>query len=211
MDNSALDLISNIVSLTLLVAGALAFMFKGWISEWIKSRFAKAVSKELDTYKHELNKELEAHKTALIRELEHYKANIDIQRAIALKMAEARLDALRKLLVAFDANGIGTHAYLRSSVEQKANTWEDVTRANMALKEALTEAQIFLPLELTNKIASLHTDQVLACKPTDLERAADDPLLLGFLVRSAEINAELSELIYQPPPSLTDLVKGVGQ
>jgi len=67
------------------VGGVLGWFFRAYMAEWIKNKFSKAVGKELAAPKHELDKELEAYKVALIRELEQLRANIDVNRAIALQ------------------------------------------------------------------------------------------------------------------------------
>jgi hypothetical protein len=156
MNDSSLELVSNIISLIVLAAGVLGFMFRGWISEWIKSRFSKAVSMELDSYKHELNKELESYKTSLIRDLEMHKANIDIQRAVALKMADSRLEVLRKLHVAFNELTVKALLCPCASLNEKVASMTNACEAFDLLKSVHADAQIFLPVDLNKQLADIN-------------------------------------------------------
>ena len=205
MDNTTVNLISNIVSLIILASGFLGFIFKGFISEWIKSRFSKAVSKELDRYKHELNKELESYKTSLIRDLEQHKANIDIQRSIALKMADSRLDALRKLYVAFNELTAKALICPRVSLENKPACMSKAADALESVGIVLADAQIFLPLDLNMQLADMNVKSLGMISTGQVVVDANDPSILAFSNESSLIALKLRELIYQPPPELSAL------
>ena len=210
MNNSSLNLISNIISLIVLASGILGFMFKGWISEWIKSRFSKAVSKELDSYKHELNKELESYKTSLIRDLEQHKANVDIQRSVALKMADSRLDVLRKLHVAFNALTVKALLCPSASLNDKAARMTNALEAFGLLKSVHADAQIFLPLDMNKQLAdtNIKLGEMMNTAAVVLDR--NDPAILALSNESSLLTLRLRELIYQPPPELIALGNGGG-
>lgn len=203
MNEITLDLISNIVSLIVLATGILGFMFKGWISEWIKSRFSKAVSKELDSYKHELNKELESYKTLLIRELEQHKANIDIQRSVALKMADARLDALRKLHLAFNELTVKALLCPSAPLNNKAARISGALEAFGLLNSVQADAQIFLPLDLNKQLADTNIKLGAMINTAAVVMDTNDPTILALFNESSLITLRLRELIYQPPPGLS--------
>jgi len=211
MDNSTLDLISNIVSLTLLGASALGFAFKGWISEWITSRFSKAVSKELDCYKHELNKELEAYKNSLIRDLEHYKANVDIQRAIALKMADTRLEALRKLYVAFDEFSSRALLCPSAPLEYKIVRINEAMNAYTQFENEFRQARVFIPLDLNKELADTVKNLAVLVDTKDVHWRDNDPNLQAAFDEYASISNRIRQLIFQPPPELSVSGKGICQ
>src|SRR5437879_1340780 len=85
--SSVLDTVSRVVAAVVVVAGAFAAVFNATLVEWIKNKFAHAVSRELENYKHQLSRELEAYKASMLRELEEFKLGVDLRRNIALKMA----------------------------------------------------------------------------------------------------------------------------
>ncbi len=211
MNNSSLDLISNVVSLIVLASSVLGFMFKGWISEWIKSRFSKAVGKELDSYKHELSKELESYKTWLIRDLEQHKANIDIQRSVALKMADSRLDVLRKLHVAFNELTVKALLCPCASLNDKAARMTAAFEAFDLLKSVHADAQIFLPLDLNKQLADTNIKLGTMMNTIAVVLDSNDPTILALFNESSLITLRLRELIYQPPPELIAFGNGGGQ
>lgn len=208
MSKSALDLISHFVSIAMLVFGVLGFMFKGWISEWIKSRFSRALGKELDRYKHQLNKELESYKTSLIRELEQHKANIDIQRSVALKMADSRLDALRKLHVAFNELTVKALLCPCAPLSDKTARIAEALRAFELLKSVHADALIFLPLDLNKQISDINSRLATMMNTVAVVLDGNDPAILALFNESSLITLKLRDLIYQSPPILS--VSGSG-
>jgi hypothetical protein len=148
--NIDLDIVFELLNTAVIVvvagSGILGFIFRRWITEKIRSSFTRAISKELEDYKHDLSVQLEAYKTSLIRELEQHKASIDLQRAIALKMAEARLDALRGLTAQFDEWSSSAFICARAEIEYRPARQQNVIDAWKEFSKKYRDVQIFLPV-----------------------------------------------------------------
>lgn len=61
--SEVLDLASKTLTVLVAIGGAIGFLFRTWISEWIKGKVAKAVAVELEDHRSKLNIELESHKS----------------------------------------------------------------------------------------------------------------------------------------------------
>jgi hypothetical protein len=195
---SLFELLNTAVTLTVAVSGILGFIFRGWILEKIKSSFTKAVSKELESYKHDLSLQLEAYKTSLIRELEQHKANIDLQRAIALKMAEARLDALRGLTEHFDEWSSSAIICARSETEHRVVRQKNAIAAYDEFRKRQRDVQIFLPIDMHQEIANLGIELMKLVATSGPAVPEDDPVLLDVINRSSIVTLSLRDLIYKP-------------
>lgn len=196
-----INFLSDLLVIATLTTGTLAFVFKSWISELIKTRFSKAVSQELDSYRHELNRELETYKTSLIRDLEQYKANIDIQRTIAIKMADEKLRALRELISSFDSYAMVVGLCAVLSEDQRLLKINDAFDAQDRFSISLHESLIFLPMELNLEISNSNTQlaNILNIKETI---SADDQRLQDLRNQCAVIHHKLRDQIFRPPPPL---------
>ena len=153
-----LDIAERTITILVLVGGVVGFLCRTWISEWIKNRFSRAVGQELETHKHKLNRELEAYRGSLLRELEQFRANLDIKRSIALKYAEARLDALRLLAAELDRfinECVSTPTVTRDLRQRNLG---EFNRATEAMRQAFRSAEIFIPLELAVEISQINVD-----------------------------------------------------
>lgn len=198
--------ISYFIEILLLLAAGLGFFFKGWISEWIKARFSRAVGQELEVHKHQLSRELEAYKSTLIHDLEQKKASIDIKRTIALKMADARLDALRVL-----------HAAL-SDMSTAACTWpvypqgirtiahgEYMLKID-ALKVAISHASIFLPNPLRVEIANANGQALRLATSFPVGSAnslnGNDPQIVSLMTMYSTASRQIEDLILEEPRTI---------
>jgi hypothetical protein len=112
------------------------------------------MTRELDQSRHTLARELEAYKAGVLKDLEQFRANIDIKRTMALKMADARLDALRALAVAHDTaiNEVTTMMTM-SQAERQANA-DEYLQAMRRQREPLRSAEIFMPQELVAEVTT---------------------------------------------------------
>lgn len=164
MDNLSkiLDVLGQVLTVIVIVVSVIAFLCRQWISEWIKSHFSKAVGRELEVEKHKLNRELEAYKGSLLRELEQFKANIDIKRSIALKMADARLEALRSLAYELDRYCTECSCWPALTPQLRQHNMEEFNHATEAVRNARRASAIFLPIELVAEIAdAIHAGRQL--------------------------------------------------
>ncbi len=198
------NILNKTITFGLPTVGILGFIFKGWITEWIKGRFAKAVSKELDAYRHDLNRDLEAYKTSLIRDLEQQKANIDLQRTIALKMAEARLDALRELTLAF--HSYSNLALLCAVVDlvDRVPKVEVALEAQKVFNQEMQKATIFLPTGLLLEASKVSLELLAALDVGPVAISVHDPALEQLRSKVSAVINKLRDEIYKPPPPLVE-------
>lgn len=203
-----LELASQILSVLLLLSGVIGFVFRTWISEWIKSKFSKAINKELEVQKHQLNKELEAYKVSLIRDMEDYKANIDIKRSIALKMADARLEALRLFAVEFGRYGNECMTWPRMHVEMRQQNADVFLKVTSTMQNAFRAAEIFMSLELVVQISSFNSDAGTLVNEFSLDNEAVLPMgaqqIQDLMKICSGISLQLRELIFKAPALLGD-------
>lgn len=157
--SQVIQFIDHLVSFTLLIGGIIAFLFRTWISEAIKHRFAHAVNREVESHKHSLSRELEAYKISLMRDLEQFRADIDIRRTIALQTASAKLNALRELFAAFNTYTNAALAYptLASNVRMPKGL-QDLNEKTLEYRTAFRNAEVFLAPELQLEMVGLASD-----------------------------------------------------
>ena len=198
-----IDIIEKALTIGVLVGGVLAFVFKTWIAEWIKRRLTAAMTKELEDHRHKLARELEGYKGALLKELEQYRANIDIKRSIALKMADARLDALRKLAVALNRFSNEAESMCRMNTAQKKLNQAEYNDSVVKTREAKREAEIFLTYEYNvtlSQAVSEAIDLTVECMEKELTLEMKDPRLLSVRVSLATVAVDLRNLIVEDFP-----------
>lgn len=205
-----LTTISRIIEFVLVVGTVIGFFCRSWIREWIKARFTKAVNNELESYKHTLNRDLEAYKMALIADLEHRKANIDIQKAIALKMAEARLDAIRDLYSQLDQLCLHTLSWVtRYTPNLRQHSIEEYNKSNRATSEAFRATGIFMPRDLCIRIASAMAagSSLVADFPvTSAETIpSDNPRINSIVAEFISCGIELRNMLVMPPSGIPDI------
>lgn len=199
-----LQVINNILTVLVLVAIALGFAFKTWIREWIKGRLRAELTRELDESRHKLARELEGYKGALLKDLEDYKANIDIRRSIALKMADARLDALRRLTVNLDHFTNEALTMCCAPVALKNMNMALYNAASSKVRETLRDAEIFLPLEFVGQISGAQAGLATlatTCTEQGLVLAQDDQQLMPVRSTMAAVHVRLRDTIHADFPA----------
>ena len=197
-----LDTLSRVLAVVIVGGGALAVVFQRTLVEWFKSKFAHAVGKELETHKHQLARDLEAYKAAALREMEEFKLGIDIRRSIALKMADARLDAFSRLAVAFSHFVNEAGSMLQMNPAGRAANAQDWIKAATNVQGALRGANIFLPGDLSVEIASLNAEMMTAVgshMAANTSLAQNDAGLTAMLAKWAQANKKLKAAIYVKP------------
>lgn len=204
--SDALSAVSQILSLTVLVGGALYAFFRRAINEYIKIRLTKTVSSELDAERHRFNQEIEALRVSLLRELEQYKANIDIKRTSALRLAESRFDALRNFYTAFDAYTIVCLSWTSMTPEMRASTLSERMQYGLDAKKAHSVCEIFLETQFNAEIfATMRDCTRLAGKfeTTSTDRLPpDDQERMALVKQAGDCLTKLRALIHSAPPDL---------
>lgn len=154
-----LQIADDVISVAVLLGGAIAFIGRAWIKDWIGAHFTKAVNKELEEQKHQLNKELEAYRGSVMRELEEFRANVDIRRSIALKTADARLDALRSLYADYFVAIRAMCSHVKMNPQLRLMHHPELMDALNKYNDSERLANIFVPpevaLPLANSLAEL--------------------------------------------------------
>lgn len=92
-----LDIATKAVSVIVTIVGVAAFVFKKYISEFIKTKFSIQLEKENTKYKQTFLRELESYKSNLVRELENHKLEIDIKKSQALIYVQKKIEAYELL------------------------------------------------------------------------------------------------------------------
>jgi hypothetical protein len=200
-----LEIVDKIVALVLLVGGVAGFAFKAWIAEWIKNKFARAVGQELESYKHQLNRDLESYKGSLLRELEQFRANIDIRRTVAIKRADAKLEALRNLTSSADRFVNEVVSMCNMDKELRNHNLSEWNNSAASVRTALRSAEIFLPSELVRDIANMNSagaNLVGECRKSETILDLDDERLNDILKKWSGIYKRLKEEIHADPQAL---------
>jgi hypothetical protein len=193
-----LDIAGDVVAILLLVATVLSFIFK----EWIKNRFSKAVQSELDAKRHALNTELESHKGAILRELEQFRADVDIKRSIALKVAEARIQALQTLsgdLARFSNEALSMACM---TAEQRRRNFSEYSTSLAAIRKSAETATLYIPMQLARDISAFNSDAVALVgnvSDRDIALATDDPAVMQLIQQSAAVANALRDHLYAGP------------
>jgi hypothetical protein len=197
-----LDIADKVLTVIILVGGFLGFIFRAWISEWIKHRFSRAVGEELEQQKHKLNRDLEAYKGSLLRELEEIKANIDIKRSIALKMAETRLDALRVLAFAFDECINEAVTMAGTSVDLRMHNLSTYNKSMEESRNARRSAEIFLPPAMVSDIVNTYlaaSTLVAELMNSNAVLAIGDQRIQNLIAKSASVSMAIRDQIHADP------------
>ena len=200
------DTIDKILGLIVLFAGLVGFASRAWIKAWIKNRFASAAAEALENRRHELNQQLEAYRGSILRDLEQFRANVDLQRSIALKMAEDRLEALRPLYEALDVFVNEGVAWPVFTVAMRSAASTNYQNAINAARRSLRAAQIFLPLEFNKDVVALtkdiHALIVEFGRGNTATLQIDDARLTVLMNRWALLANRLREEILKAPKGL---------
>lgn len=153
-----------------------------------------------------LHRELEAYKVSLIAETERIKAEQDVKKSLALKIAEKRFLAIAALLDAHlgldtAACGLVTGQYtnnLAASQQYVESRREILTRIN-AYSDATSAATPFISAEVHRSalLARQGMIAVVASRPTlaDPVVSGDDERVRDVLRRSNELELMLRELL----------------
>ncbi|SRR6266699_4562350 len=200
------DVIDKILGVVLLAAGVLGFVFRTWIKAWIENKFTSAAAAALENRRHELNQQLEAYKGSVMRDLEQFRANIDIKRSVALKVAGERLDALRTLATTLDKYTNDAVARSQSNLLLRNAHAAEMIASTQAAQVAYRAAEIFLPLDFNVEIASLMAtmqELVVDFGPENENALApNDARIEDILERYATVANRLREEIFRVPPDL---------
>jgi len=200
------DVIDKILGAILLVGGVLGFVFRTWIKAWIENKFSSAAAAALETRRHELNQQLEAYKGAVMRDLEQYRANIDIKRSVALKMAEEKLDALRTLATTLDKYINEAITQPRFTIAQRVANGAEVIAATDAARSAVRQADIVVPLEFAVEISRLMAEAqalIVAFGAANPELApAGHAETQAVMENYARASNSLRAEIFRAPPDL---------
>jgi hypothetical protein len=203
-----LDIIGRVAAALGVIGLAIAYIFKRWIAEWIKSRFSRAVEKELAVHKHQLERELEAYKGSVLQELEQFRANVDIRRTIALKRADTKLELVRKLDNDFDTYHRRCLVYCVADVANAAlrmKAFEEAGQSWNALEQSVTAAGVFLPLPLMARItaANLKVNELREeCQRDNVHLNHDNAQLIALTLEGARIRNALRQEIHGMPEGL---------
>lgn len=205
-----LDTASDIITLLILLGSFIGFAFRETISSWIKLKLSNVFNEQFESYKHNLNIELEVYKGSVLRELEQHKANLDIRRAIALKIAEARLEHLTKLLSLL-------HDYISHCGASPTITFVELEGGESARSElknllgekldrlnALSaESIVYIPHGIRRELASLivRTEKLTRTlfPNKDVAEQAYEETLKVFAI----VSEKLLNLAYKPPQDIT--------
>jgi hypothetical protein len=203
-----LDIIGRFAAALGVIGLAIAYIFKRWIGEWIKSRFSRAVEKELAVHKHQLERELEAYKGSVLQELEQFRANVDIRRTIALKRADTKLDLVRKLDNDFDTYHRRCLVYCVADAANAALRMKALGEALEswnALEQSVTAAGVFLPLPLMSRITAANVKVASLrdkCKRDNVHLNRDDVEINALTLESAQVRTALRQEIHAMPEGL---------
>jgi hypothetical protein len=198
-----LEIISQIAGIVLVIAGVGAVIAKKWVSERIKSYYQLNVGKELAEQAHGYSKDLEAQKGAIVQDLEKIRANIDIRRSIALKMADVRLEALRTFYIAFDSCVNKCTVWPTFSMDLRLKYLIEIAALIKTAQEQHRAAEIFLPHDLHSYISTCMVDAIGLVGEFHNENAnvlrIDDPQIVPIRYKHVSILVQLRGLIFQPP------------
>lgn len=150
-----LNTFEHFLALLVFVGGLVSFIFRNYITNWIKSKFESEVGKQLASHKHNLDRELEAYKMSLVRDLEQLKANIDIRRSIALQVASTQLVAITALFADLNTFLNAATAYTVYPLPVRQHAGEDFGKKTNAMRDSFRAAEIYLGVELRARISTV--------------------------------------------------------
>jgi arginyl-tRNA synthetase len=200
---SLLEIIDKALTVVLLVGGLVVFACKAWIVEWIKRRFSQQLGQSMEDYRHKLATEMESYKSGLLRDLEKFRANVDIKRSVALRMAEQRLDALRSFSVAFDRFANEATSMCTMPKELRIANLEEYNEAVGAFRREKRASEIFLSVELNREITKVGAGIIKLASDgihKDIVLTNQDPTLFSAMSDIATISLKLRKEIHKPPP-----------
>ena len=182
----------------ILVGAFLAFAFRTYLTEWIKKRFGRALQAEIEEHKHKLAREMEAYKSSMVRELEQLRANIDIKRTVALRIAQARIEALQDLAPDFAAfiNQALTMPCVPKA--QRMSNYDQYNQSLKAVNASARKASLHLSRELDTRIADILSRGVALVLKTYDKPPLDDnnPMIASLLEDSAAVSNALHDALH---------------
>jgi len=145
--------LNGTITVLLLVGGLLAFAFRTYVSEWIKNRFGRTLQTQIEDHKHKLARDMEVYRNSLVQELEHFRANVDIRRSVALRIAESKIEALRELAPTLDVfiNEASTMPQMEPAVRR--GNFEAYKRSVDAVRASVRKASLHISRELDVRLA----------------------------------------------------------
>lgn len=164
-----LDYLAKATPLALVLGGLLTYYYR----EKIKVVLARAVSRDLEEQKAKLAMELATHTAGLHRELEMYKVSLiaeterikaeqDVRKSIALKVAERRFSAIARLLDVHMGLDTDIGALITSEQSFEKDDKIDFLKRKSELHERLSKyteasdaAQIFISTELRGHVSAV--------------------------------------------------------
>ena len=208
-----LDFLTRATPVVLVLGGFLAYYYR----EKIKSILAKSVAKDVEVLKADLNKqiaehtsklqrELEAYKVSLIAEAERIKANQDVRKSLALKVAEQRFLAISRL---YEAHlGIDTSIGALVGTRQSQDPTDlarylerkrDLNNRLIKYTEASDGAVLFASQELRTKVMAVRSsantvmDLRIDCRSEPI--SAENPDVSNLLVLASDLEDHLRSLL----------------
>lgn len=188
------DLIGRALTIVTAVGAVFGTIFHQAVGEWIKSRFARTLSRESEELKHQFSRELEAHKAALLRDMETFKLDLDLRRSVLLQIASSKVSALQKIMsdVSTATKNVlvipQNKAEAREPLLALARTSMDTANASWS------ENQIFLPQELSIRITTLLSKYAGFLADFSGDAApipSDSPQIRAAIVEAASVLADI--------------------
>ena len=166
------------------------------VTEWIKHKLAATLGRELEQLRHRLATELETHKSGILRELERYRADIDIHRTIRLRLADARLDALRTLAGCLDEYVNEAAMMPVMEAARRRSNFDAYIASLTVARTALRAADIFITRELAVEISGMMREAHRLCADLDAPPIPTDaPQIADVLRRCAAVLASLRGML----------------
>lgn len=209
------DFLAKATPWALALVGALGYFYR----EKLKQILAKSLSFDVERlraelardhaeYSAKLQRELEAYKVSLIAETERRKAEQDVRKSVALKVAERRLNAITTLMdvhLGIDTS-IGAHVVSESSADEVvmaayAKRHTELREQLRQYAKASDDATLFISRDLRKMVLDFRGD---AQKILFGRNQASDPALSA----SSPVIAKLFNSATLLENALRDLIEG---
>ena len=199
-----LELISKVVSLSVLILGVLCFVFKRLVSEKMSVYFKTKFAKEIADYKQNLLKEIEFYKTGLLKEIELYKLNVENKKYITTKIIDKRLEAYERIIALMNKVVVDIYALCNAEDNPQVQAFlkAHLPKKMDALRGAIQDYSFYIRKELDFEITRFNNEMAYF-DLQDKEKASK--LLDEFGVLREKLKADM--LITEDFSSLDEKIK----
>ena len=162
-----LGVLSQALSLALLLLAILAFAFRKWLGALIDSRFKRKLAVELEDLKHGFATEVELQRARLTKDIETHKRQLDASAKIATRIQDKRIDTYETYYVEYGRALVQLHSLYHLYMSDPPidpnfleSTRMDCLRLVRTAEDKMSICALYSDPDLTIRMADLYRNLI---------------------------------------------------